>query len=330
MPVAPMPKPTSTIGGLDMLRLLAIVMVTTKHALSLNDHDEWTRFGTLGIGTLGVAIFLGISALLASVSTRDAVPWLAKRLLRLYPAYWLTMIFSFVIVWFVGYKPFDTFQIIAQMLGVGMFTHGDKLINVPTWFISVILICYLVLFLGKLTRRPLAINLLMLAIIIPCVAVPGLSWPCMMRLTTFFTVATLTLVIPAARRPQGFLASGLAVSLASPISVAYAYTGITLILIGIFALIPVTPRFTQVVSRYSFEYYLIHGIFLIGAFSMLRGRPMVAFVIGVMSAAVAAVILHHLAAWITGHITSSLRRPSWIPSRGTLAAPGLEGCRANP
>ena len=82
------------------------------------------------MGQLGVAIFLGISALLGSTSRRPPVPWLVQRLRRLFPAYWLVMIVSFILAWATGYKTFTPGQVVSQMLGLGLLTHPGSLVNV--------------------------------------------------------------------------------------------------------------------------------------------------------------------------------------------------------
>src|SRR5438034_10716661 len=76
-------------GGLDVLRILAILLVTAQHSLSLSDRDEWPTWQQINIGQLGVAIFLILSGLAAGQDHRPPVAWLARRLARIMPAYWL-------------------------------------------------------------------------------------------------------------------------------------------------------------------------------------------------------------------------------------------------
>ena len=89
----------------------------------------WSTFRSLDMGQVGVAIFLGISALLGSTSRRRPVPWLVQRLRRLFPAYWLVMIVSFIVAWATGYKTFTPGQVVSQMLGLGLLTHPGSLVN---------------------------------------------------------------------------------------------------------------------------------------------------------------------------------------------------------
>src|SRR5262245_1178136 len=88
-----------SLVGLDVLRLGAASLVTAQHALTLTGHDAWTTYRSLNLGQLGVAIFLGISAFLGGTSRRRPAAWLVQRLRRLYPAYWLVMIASFLLTW---------------------------------------------------------------------------------------------------------------------------------------------------------------------------------------------------------------------------------------
>jgi hypothetical protein len=72
----------------------------------LTANERWTTYHSVNVGQLGVALIVGISALLASVSHRRPLPWLAQRLLRLYPSYWIVMALCFALTWITGYKQF--------------------------------------------------------------------------------------------------------------------------------------------------------------------------------------------------------------------------------
>ena len=118
--------------------------MTAQHALSLTGHDARTMIGPFSVGQLGVAVLLGVSGLLASAASGSPSSWLARRLQRVYPAYWLVMLLSFALVYATGYKTFTVSQFVSQMAGTGLFTHPGSLVNVPTWFISLLLTCYVV------------------------------------------------------------------------------------------------------------------------------------------------------------------------------------------
>src|SRR5262245_20859503 len=145
------------LTGLDLLRVVALILVTAQHALTLNGLDAWTVIGGLSLGQIGVAIFLGVSGYLAVESRRPPVSWLVQRLRRLLPAYWIVIGASFMLAWATGHKRFDAWQVAAQLLGIGLFTHQDNLVNSPTWFISLLLACYAGTVAARLTRQPLLV-----------------------------------------------------------------------------------------------------------------------------------------------------------------------------
>ena len=116
-----------------------------------------------------------------------------------------------------------------------------------------------------------------------------------MHCITFFASSVLATAFPANRRVRGFLAAGILVLLGTPFSIAFVYTGITLVLIGASLGIPEVPRLIHTIASYTYEYYLIHGIFLIGTTRALRGHPAIAVASGVLLAALASVPLQKIA-----------------------------------
>ncbi len=195
--------------GLDVLRICAAGLVTADHALSLTDHESLTTLQGVNVGELGVAIFVGISGLLSSTSHRSPTQWLSQRLCRIYPAYWLTMLLSFTLASLTGYKSFTWKQFLSQMLGTGLLTHeARELINMPSWFISLILLCYLGQFAARLTRRMILVDLLFVFGAICWLASSGNPWP-WRHLITFFLAAAVSASIPANRSALGFAAAGL-------------------------------------------------------------------------------------------------------------------------
>ena len=142
------------VAGLDLLRLVAVALVTMQHALTITYNAPWTMMGPINVGQLGVSLFLGVSGYLSMTSSKAAVPWLVERGRRLYPAYFVVIVASFILTWVTGYKPFSVGQVVSQILMLGLFTHPTSLINVPTWFMSLLLVGYLTIFLVRLFLAP--------------------------------------------------------------------------------------------------------------------------------------------------------------------------------
>lgn len=268
------------------------MLVTFQHAASLTDHDRWTTVASVNAGQLGVAIFLGISALLGATSKRPPVNWFAQRLRRLYPAYWAAMILSFAIVWIVGYKEFGPGQFFAQMLGIGLFTHPNNLINVPTWFISMLLLCYAGLFAAKISRRPLLVTI-GLSAIGAYWSLRHQSWP-WMHTITFFGTSVIALAVPKVKLIQTFLLGGAITLLLLPLSAVFAYTALTFLLLGAVTPIVVVQPWISRVAAISYEYYLLHGVFLAGTTKTLPRHPAIAIVLGIGLAAIGAIVLQAL------------------------------------
>jgi peptidoglycan/LPS O-acetylase OafA/YrhL len=282
--------------GLDLLRTVAVILVTAQHVLSLAGYGDWTSFRTFNLGQLAVAVFLGISAVLAVASDRPPVSWILQRFGKLFPAYWVTMGFCFVLVWASGYKSFDDLQFLSQMLGLGLFTHAHNLVNVPTWFISLLVVCYLAFFVAKLAPRLLWTNLLLLAGVALWIEWNGYPWP-WIHLLTFFLASTLAVAVPRKHWGAMFAIGGGLLLLASRHSVAFAYTGVTVGAIGISSHVTSSTRVVRTVSKYSYEYYLVHGPCLVGMMGLFHDHMVLGILSGVALAAATAVMLHNTISW---------------------------------
>lgn len=274
---------TIQLGGLDILRILALLFVVVQHALTLTENDQWTNFHRVNIGQLGVAIFLGISGLLSSVSSRPPLSWLKQRCQRIYPAYWLVLLVSFAMTWVVGYKSFGLYQFVSQMAGTGLFTHPNNLVNVPTWFISILLLCYMILFIGRTTKQPLIANLFILMGLYICIIPLKNPWP-WMHLITFFQASSIVLAIRPVYWSIGFIVLGAISLLLSTYSVALLCTGISLALIGIVLLLPLAPHWITKLAEPSYEYYLVHGLCLFVSVYLLREYALLAVLLGLLLA----------------------------------------------
>ena len=145
--------------GLDILRLIAMILVTAQHAIVAATSIECTRVGGTSLGQYGVNLFCAISGFLVFQDQRTAGTWLQRRLMRLYPAYWLTVLFGFAINAFLKYKPASLQLFLLQLAGLGGFASAN-IVNIAVWFISLILLCYLLAFVARLSRHPAVVMIL--------------------------------------------------------------------------------------------------------------------------------------------------------------------------
>lgn len=126
---------------LDELKGLAIVLVVLYHAGGVLSWNNYLH------GDLGVDIFVILSGIGLSLGTTypGPGPFLRRRLLRILPAYWVTLtLFLFLNVYFLQlhYTPAN---IVLHYLGIhGWFGDVYALsINDSFWFITLILSLYL-------------------------------------------------------------------------------------------------------------------------------------------------------------------------------------------
>jgi peptidoglycan/LPS O-acetylase OafA/YrhL len=244
---------------LDKLRLLAIVYVTIHHVRSVGGLPTWPP--SVSLGDLGIGIFCVISGYLAFRTAERPWPWLRKRLLRLYPAYWIATILAFALNWATHYKAADLGLFASQLTGLGYFWYGrEALVNQPTWFVSLILLCYGVAFIAKCARRP-ALGLMVALLAAGGVCIYPGSHPAAVFLILFCLAGLAAIAgVQLPRRPS--------------------------------------PRWLALPTDYIYEYFLVHGIFIAGAAKLFPTHPMLAAcTIGVAASAIAAVGLKWLVRW---------------------------------
>ena len=307
--------PSPNLVGLDVVRVLAMVMVVIQHTLSLADREDLTVIAGLSIGQLGVAIFLVVSGLLSYESRRTPVGWLSQRLCRVYPAFWIAMIGSFCLATLSGYKNASLSQIASQMLGTGLWTHADELVNSPTWFVSLILACYLATFLSRMIGQPgliSAVSSVGLTIMVARDAAPWL----LSHFLTYAVSCTIAAYAIGANRKVANSATAAAFGImAVTIQPAFAYTALSLMTVELSLKLKNRPRAIKLAADYSYEFYLVHGVALAGALTMMKSSPVLAVISALMGSAVAAVILNHVATFMVRQL-----RPA-NPSQNQVNSP---------
>jgi peptidoglycan/LPS O-acetylase OafA/YrhL len=112
------PVNSSRLGALDGLRFFAAMAVVLYHYIN---RPEAADYGGISVmtqfGYLGVPLFFMISGYVIAVSAAHRSPWafLVARAVRLYPAYWIGLVFTVVTVaMFNGDIP-SVFQLLANI-----------------------------------------------------------------------------------------------------------------------------------------------------------------------------------------------------------------------
>lgn len=307
-------------AGLDVVRLFALGLVTVQHALTLMDRETWCQVAGLSIGQIGVALFLAVSGLLASASRRPPLTWLLQRFRRLFPAYWIAIASSFALAWLGGHKSFDIMQVVAQFLGIGLFTHGPtQLVNTPTWYVSLLLVCYLGSVVARLMRMPVLLGVvtsLALAVAVGTVESPWL----LSHLFTYTLAYTLAHAPRALIPPIALIAAVVLFAAAYFRQPAFAYTALALVAVEVVRPLRTVLRPIRTVAAYSYEYYLVHGVFLYGFIRSWPSAPWLATGCAIVVAAVAAVVLHFVVKYlerIVIRMWSVTRNPAPEPAAST-------------
>ena len=320
------PSVAPRFGGLDVLRLLAIAAVTVQHALTVVGREQATEFAGTGAryGQIGVGLFCAISGFLAFQNGAAPGAWFRRRLARLYPAFWLVMIIAFAMTWWDGRKTFGVGQLISQMLGLGYFTHGFALVNMVTWFVSLILLCYALAWAAKRARHP--------AIVLIAFAVAGAALMLaqqeheLSRHVIVFSLAGLAAMMPMRRRVVLLIPASVAMVGGCLINPHFAIGAICLPLLAM-AVAARWPDLAPIrlLTVPIYEYFLVHGIAFSAAASLLIGWPVKLIVItGLIAAIINALVVRYLTARLVdlaGRL-KRLRPPAAVsPSTADPAAP---------
>jgi len=276
-------------AGLDILRVLAMVLITAQHGLAAVGRSGWVQFRGVDAGQIGVGIFCAVSGLLAMHDRRAPAGWLWKRLCRLFPPYWLAMLFAFAVTAISGRKTFDFGQFVSQMLGLGYFTHGWFLVNQVTWFISLILLCYALAFLAKLARRP-GMVMILIAMITLALVLTGTEVDLSQHILSFSLAAAGMHLMRSFRRL--FFAGFACILFLLVLKTRFtAFAAISLLLMALLYTAPWGGMtFFRIVGGGLYEYFLVHGIFFAGAGEFI-GNPVLAVICGLAGSVAGAVAL---------------------------------------
>ena len=290
--------------GLDALRVLALALVVLAHVIVVAPL-EWPG-GVLGTdwGQLGVACFCVMAGFFALGGRRGLGAWAGERVVRLFPAYWLVTLAAFAANAVVGYKPATVGLFVSQMLGLGYFTHGGaNLVNVPSWFLSLIVACYAIAALVRVSKAPRA-TVAGLSVATVALLAVGFHADFTRQILAFlFGMAARQYALPERAAPTR-AAVALAGAAMIAISANFAYSGWAVALFLLFAALPMPAwRPVRFVSDVSYELFLVHGpVVVLTARVLPRVMPLpwpVLLVLGIALAVGAAVALREIARLLT-------------------------------
>lgn len=308
------------VWGFDGLRLLAALAVSMRHLLSIYELEPAVIPYGLGIPTFSV-----LSGYLALRSRAPRGSWLLRRVAYIYPSYFLFVIFILIANAIVGYKPMDWALVAAQLACIAQFTCPDRLIGVHTWFISVILVCYLL----AAVMRMNVVSMWSTIIITILAAWLGL------RFGPIYIAFIIGGLAGTAREPKRFVGSlglvlgGVSLVTGSTLLVPAAL-GLCMLFLAFFFVGP-TPAVVPRASALSYEFYLCHGPIFLGFAELLRAHFLVTLACGLPLAIVAAIVLHAsgrlLAKGVAALLSRGLSAHALLARIGPLWSPSFKSSR---
>lgn len=141
---------------LDLMKILGILFVVIHHLnviykwipndgflLQTSHYFVWT-FGSIGVMLFLIASGAGLALNTKSITTRQEIlDFYSKRVLRIYPSFWIAMVLAILIVpWVKTYTLFQYLETFSGFQYINDVTTFSAQI-VPYWFIGVIIVLYL-------------------------------------------------------------------------------------------------------------------------------------------------------------------------------------------
>ena len=280
------------IASFDYLRLFAMILVTLQHGMAVAGYYEQTTWRNISLGQAGVGLFCALSGYLAFFGNgAPAISWLKKRLWQVYPAYWITTVAAFILTWATGTKHVDIWLFVSQMAGTGYFTHGWELVNVVSWFITLLLLCYVIAFVGKWLGMPQLI-LVIAAITALCLLATRSEISLSRHIMTFSVAGLIAQACPRPLAMLSIVACLFGAALVWPPSF-YAAFSIAFLALAL-GWHTTELRLIRIASGYIYQYFLVHGIFLVALARFIPHQKLLSGVTAITLAIIAAIILKKL------------------------------------
>jgi peptidoglycan/LPS O-acetylase OafA/YrhL len=118
---------------------------------------------------VGISIFLFVSGYITAVKNNFSSKWLARRISKIYIPYLIIIIPLILLNVITGHKNVDYNQILIEIIGGSLFVH--KPFYEATWFVTFILILYIIVYLSNsISSYKELLMILLLSIFILCMA----------------------------------------------------------------------------------------------------------------------------------------------------------------
>lgn len=214
--------------------------------------------------------------------------WVKSRIIRIFPAYWIVTIGAFVLTLLLGGKNISWGLFVSQMLGLGYFTHGWELVNVVSWYLSLLMLCYLLFLISGWMKHPSYFNILLISVCLVLV-MTRTEVDLSRHISSFFLGGMLTW---SASRKYVVLATVLLFCSGLGYDHQLFYAGFSVLVLGVFVFVNKKDQLLfRISSKYSYEYFLLHGIFLAGCIRVFP-EEMIAIPLAIVLSMISAVILN--------------------------------------
>lgn len=199
--------------------------------------------------------------LLAASSSRTPLGWLRDRLVFLLPPFWLATAFGFLAAGLAGHKRFDGFQVICQFMGIGYLTHGERMVNVATWFMTPLLCLYVIAALARLSSPRavfLSFSIFCLASAMftsdrgAVVACHGLTF------SMAYLIGTAPIRLQRMLVAGAFVTMALLFGLHQNLRYGLLSFGLLFMSLGVRRRLPLAEKFSAI----AYEWFLLHGLCL--------------------------------------------------------------------
>jgi peptidoglycan/LPS O-acetylase OafA/YrhL len=133
----------------DLIRVLAIAIIVCYHSWGAFRPNSPTLFlpviGLIGMGTIGISLFVFVSGAVLELSYRSKpagyLSFIRARVIRIYPAFWGALLLLMAVIPIPHTLP----NILLEFTGMGgFFLKLNSMIDAAAWFISLILVYYLI------------------------------------------------------------------------------------------------------------------------------------------------------------------------------------------
>jgi peptidoglycan/LPS O-acetylase OafA/YrhL len=300
------------LAGLDAVRALALLLVLYQHVSSNYDQLHLpVNFMGLNAGQTGVGLFCGLSGFLAIRSAGSLRTWVMRRALRVLPPYWIMVSLAVAGNALVSYKETDLGSLLLEYLGLAYFIPPSSTLNVAAWFITLLILCYGIAAatIPWPTRKaklwvvsvPVAVTVVLLAI----------RWNIVLVRQIFAFEAGLVAYIIGGDEITRWQAAAQIIVLVGlavvGIDSRYALASTVVMVALLMGPVKRLPHFIHVLSDYSYEIFLMQGLFIVFfAKIFVCGTP-VSLMLTLFSVFVASYVLKKISTQIEHKIVRALQ-----------------------